>query len=124
MPVSKHMYSNRGKVMVDTRLVGRRDKPSRAATGAQQYIKLANKALKKARKDITSMADNEFIADIESMVSDVKRAKTIDAAKDNLNKLESKMDGYYSTKKATKKAGGGKVKKYARGGGVRKAMYK
>ena len=120
--------------MVDTRLVGRRDKPSRAATGAQQYIKLANKALKKARKDITSMADNEFIADIESMVSDVKRAKTIDAAKDNLNKLESKMDGYYSTKKATKKAyvsrkyqgkaGGGKVKKYARGGGVRKAMYK
>jgi hypothetical protein len=177
MPVLKHMYSNGEIVMVDTRLVGRRDKPSRTATGAEQYMKLVDKGLKKARKDIASIADNEFIADVQTMISEVKMAKTVDSAQDKLNKLRSKIDGYHSIRKATKEAknkkayggkakmagggklkdvpsgnkgleklptavrnkmgfkkyggkakmmGGGKVhmKKYAKGGGVRKARYK
>jgi len=157
MPVDIHKYSNGEKIMVDTRLVGRRDKPSRTATGAEQYMKLVDKALKKARKDIASIADNEFIADVQTMINEVKMAKTVDSAQNKLNRLRSKIDDYHSTRKATSdrdtggkaisdadqkkfedtgsfpgragmvdrlKKQGGPVKKYAKGGGVRKARYK
>ena len=122
-------------------MAGRIDTPKRAATGAQQFMKGANKSIRKAREKLKGIADNEFIADINVLIADVKNTKDLDSAQKALDRMNSKMDSYFSNKKAIRKSktqtpkayggkakmmGGGKVhmKKYAKGGGIRKAMYK
>ena len=135
--------------MTDKRMQGREDNPKRAATGAQQFMVGANKSIRAARKKILGIADNEFIADINVLIDDVKNTKTPSAGQKALDRMNSKMDSYFSNKKAiregkSKKAyggkakmmSGGKVKKakmmsggkikktYAMGGGIRKANYK
>ena len=148
MPVSKQVYSNRRRSLanIDTRTEGRLDTPKRAATGAQQFMKGANKSIREAREKLKGIADNEFIADINVLIADVKNTKDLDSAQKALDRMNSKMNSYFSNKKAIRKSktqtpilpkefsyggkakmmGGGKVhiKKYAKGGGMRKAMYK
>ena len=65
---------------IDTRTEGRLDTPKRAATGAQQFMKGVNKSIREAREKLKGIADNEFIADINVLIADVKNTKDLDSA--------------------------------------------